>query len=106
MTDTIELLEAIGRDASLRHAEAGELLGLLEPAQASAELLLAVRLGDGEPLRRGQREQQPPQVSQTPVHDPGHAPDENEDDEDDAPLLPDQRQAMHAGSGATQAEAT
>lgn len=51
MTDTIEFLETIGSDASLRYAAADELKGALEQAQASVELAKAVALGDGTPLR-------------------------------------------------------
>lgn len=52
MTDTIELLEIIGCDASLRYARADELKGVLERAQASAELTKAVAEGDMAPLRQ------------------------------------------------------
>jgi len=52
MTDTIELLEMIGSDASLRYAPADELKSVLERAQASAEFANAVALGDGAPLRQ------------------------------------------------------
>jgi hypothetical protein len=53
MTDTIELLETIGSDASLRYAAADELRGVLERAKASPELAMAMSLGDGEVLRQG-----------------------------------------------------
>jgi hypothetical protein len=53
MTDTIELLEAIGCDASLRYAAADELRDVLERAKASPELAMAMSLGDGEVLRQG-----------------------------------------------------
>ena len=52
MTDTIDLLEMIGSDASLRYASADELNSVLEPTQASPEFEKAVVLGDGAPLRR------------------------------------------------------
>lgn len=83
MTDTIELLEAIGSDASLRHARAAELKGVLEQVQADAELVQAVELGDGAPLRVKLGIQQAPQAQQT--HAPG-SPDGEE--ELDTPLLP------------------
>ncbi|GAB3793107.1 hypothetical protein [Dyella agri] len=52
MTDTIELLEAIGGDASLRYASADELKGVLEQAQASTEFEKAVASGNGASLRQ------------------------------------------------------
>lgn len=85
MTDTIELLEAIGSDASLRHAQANELKALLEQTQASVEFTEAVALGDGAPLRKELKLQEKTQVQQT--HAPGH------DDEDECdPPKPERRQ--------------
>jgi hypothetical protein len=81
MTDTIELLEAIGSDASLRYARADELKSVLEQAQASVELAAAVAAGDSAPLRVELGIQQVPQSVQT--HAPGHQ--DEEDDEGDAP---------------------
>jgi hypothetical protein len=52
MSDTIELLDAIGRDASLRHASAAELAGVLEQVQASTSLKAAVTSGDIAGLSR------------------------------------------------------
>ncbi|GAB3793141.1 hypothetical protein [Dyella agri] len=52
MTDTIECLEAIGSDASLRYASADELTGMLEQAQISTELAKAAASGDGKVLRQ------------------------------------------------------
>lgn len=46
MTDTIDLLEAIGQDASLRHASAEDLGKVLAQAQASEALTAAVASGD------------------------------------------------------------
>jgi hypothetical protein len=46
MSNTLELLETIGRDASLRYASTGELASLLERAQASEALTAAVVSGD------------------------------------------------------------
>lgn len=79
MTDTIELLEAIGGDASLRYAQAGELKGVLEQVQASAELTMAVEMGDGAPLRVELGIQGVPQTQA-----PGHGDEEEE--EADIPL--------------------
>jgi hypothetical protein len=83
MTDTIELLEAIGSDASLRYAQAGELQGVLEQIHASTELMTAVAVGDGASLRAELRIQQVPQTPQSPTQLPGQEPDE--EDEDDVP---------------------
>jgi hypothetical protein len=44
--DTIEMLEAIGRDATLRHASTQELTTFLEQANASEALTTAVASGD------------------------------------------------------------
>lgn len=86
MTDTIELLEAIGRDASLRHASAEELTKVLEQAQASEALTTAVASGDSMLLSRelGHKPMLPPQISQVP----GHEDDEPGQDDDDAPPTP------------------
>lgn len=81
MSDTLDLLETIGRDASLRHASAEELARMLEQAQASEALTSAVVLGDRAQLfaELGHRPIcEPPQVVQT--HFPGH-----EEEEEDAP---------------------
>ncbi len=51
MSHTIDWLETIGSDASLRCATATELQAVLERAHASAELIAAVATGNGAPLR-------------------------------------------------------
>lgn len=79
MTDTIELLEAIGSDASLRYAQVDELRDVLEQAQVGAKFAVAVALGDGAPLRDELGLQQVPQTNA-----PGHGDDEEE--ETDIPL--------------------
>ena len=48
--DTIEILEAIGSNASLRHAPAHELNAVLERAHASPALTFAVTSGDSAAL--------------------------------------------------------
>lgn len=78
MTDTIELLEAIGSDASLRYAAADELKEVLDRAQASDELAAAVVSGDGASLRIELGIRQAPQAPQTNA--PGYGDDELEDD--------------------------
>lgn len=76
MSDTIELLEAIGRDASLRHAPAGELESRLEQAGASSALKAAASSGDVLQLAAefGPKPMYVPQSTQT-FHE-GEAPDE------------------------------
>jgi hypothetical protein len=71
MMDTIDLLEAIGSDASLRHAPAGELAQHLEQAQASAVLVAAAASGDSSVLsvEFGQQSNQVPQVVQMPARE-------------------------------------
>ncbi|MEW9571058.1 hypothetical protein ABQJ54_04795 [Rhodanobacter sp. Si-c] len=78
MTDTIKLLVAIGSDASLRYASPDELKCVLEQAQASVELTLAVELGNGAPLRVELCIQQVEQVPQ--MHAPGQGGEEEEAD--------------------------
>lgn len=82
MTDTIELLEAIGSDASLRYAPADELKSVLEQAQASAGLAMAVVLGDAAPLRHELGLQKMSEAPQ--INSPGHGDEEEE--EADVPL--------------------
>ena len=50
MTDTIDLLEAIGQDASLRYASTEALTRVLEEAKASAALTSAVAFGESSRL--------------------------------------------------------
>lgn len=85
--DTIELLEAIGSDASLRYAQGEELMRVLEQAQASAEFTTAAIHGDGATLRKELKLQSGGEVVQT--HSPGH----EDDDEDECdPPKPDRQQ--------------
>lgn len=66
MLDTIELLEAIGQDASLRYASTEDLTNLLEQTQASQVLTAAVTTGDSSRLSEefGYKCMNPPQVTQ------------------------------------------
>jgi hypothetical protein len=66
MLDTIEMLEAIGRNASLRHASTDDLTEALQQAQASAALTSAVASGDSSKLfaELGYKLMRQPQVSQ------------------------------------------
>jgi len=50
MSDTIDLLEAIGKNAALRHAPAEELAEMLTEANASEALMAAVTQGDSSLL--------------------------------------------------------
>ena len=79
MTDTIDLLEAIGSDASLRHASAEELTKALEQVQASEALTAAVASGDHAQLSKelGNKPMKAPQSTQT-----GHEGDGDGDDHD------------------------
>ncbi|MDE2087609.1 MAG: hypothetical protein KGI63_10265 [Xanthomonadaceae bacterium] len=80
--DTIELLEAIGSDASLRYAQAGELRGVLVQAKASIELATALMMGDSSPLRAELGVHQVPQSPQSPTQVPGYEPEEEEEEGD------------------------
>ena len=103
MADTITLLETIGADASLRHAAGEALAGMLERAQASAELVEAVARESAEPLRRELNLQQSVQVQQT--NTPGYGDeDDGEDDEGEAPSperQPDHEPAPEPGKPAS-----
>ncbi|MBE1162536.1 hypothetical protein [Dyella acidiphila] len=50
MLDTIDLLEAIGKDASLRHASSEQLAHTLEQVGASTALKAAAMTGDRSKL--------------------------------------------------------
>lgn len=77
VSDTVELLEAIDRDALLRRASAQELTSMLEQAMASSH-------SSRSPGERGHEPIHAPQISQTP----GHANDESGQDEGDEPRHP------------------
>lgn len=66
MLDTIDMLETIGSDASLRHATPGELSAFLERAHASPALTSAAASGDSSELfaELGYTVMHVPQVSQ------------------------------------------
>lgn len=83
MTDTIELLEAIGSDASLRRASTEELTTMLAQARASKSLTAAVAAGDSALLfgELGSKPCEPPQISQYP----GHEDDEPEEGDQEEP---------------------
>ena len=89
MSDTIELLEAIGRDASLRHASSEELASVLQHAKASDALKAAVASSDRSLLAEelGNKVNDVPQATQSP----GFEEDEpnRESDKSDAPPATD-----------------
>lgn len=85
MSDTIDLLDSIGRDASLRHASAEELNTMLEQAQASEALIAAAVHGDSSLLfaELGQKQNAIPQSTQSPAH-------EEEDDQPEGSPKPEE----------------
>ena len=70
MPDTIELLEAIGRDASLRHASVAELTNIFV-AQSPGTLTATMTSADSSRLSEkfGHKPKHAPQVSQAPRHE-------------------------------------
>ncbi|MET0936787.1 MAG: hypothetical protein ABWX83_12385 [Luteibacter sp.] len=85
MRDTIDMLEAIGSDASLRHASAEALTRVLEEARASEGLAAAVTSGTSTALlaELGHKPMYSPQVSQVPGHDEEEPADEEADQPSD-----------------------
>jgi hypothetical protein len=83
MRDTIELLEAIGRDASLRRASTETLTNMLEQAEASEALTSAVASGDTSwlALEFGQKPMQAPQITQSPARE-DEEPEPGSDEEE------------------------
>ena len=71
MKDTIDLLETIGGNASLRHASPDELARLLEQGQASSSLVAAVASRDSSMLSAefGQQSNMTPQATQMPARE-------------------------------------
>lgn len=87
MRDTIDLLEAIGHDASLRHASAEELAQVLENAGASEGLRQSVASGDAAALIRelGLRAMHTEQSTHTAGHeDDQEDGDQHDDDEQES----------------------
>jgi hypothetical protein len=79
--DTIEWLETIGGDASLRYAAADELKGVLERARADAGFVKAVTTGDNVLLRSALGIPEEQHVVQSNA--PGHGDEEDEDEGED-----------------------
>ncbi|WP_431637760.1 hypothetical protein ACQVBX_08095 [Dyella sp. KULCS107] len=88
MSDTIDLLERIGQNATLRHADTAELAATLEKENASASLLAAVASSDRSHLAEelGNKSNEPPQSTNFPGHE--EEPDDDEDDSVEAPEHP------------------
>jgi hypothetical protein len=87
MSNTIELLEAIGNDASLRHAPGDELANRLRQLGASEALRAAASSGNCAVLyaELGLVPMQQPQIT----HTPGHEDDEAEHgDLEESPPVP------------------
>jgi len=82
--DTIEMLEAIGRDALLRHASPDVLAEVLADAEVSDGLRAAIVLGDPAPLTEelGILRMQTQHSTQFPGHDDDHDGDDDGDDDD------------------------
>lgn len=88
MNDTIKLLEAIGKDATLRHASPEELAAALKDAEASDGLREYAATGDGAALTTelGLVKMHGEHSSQTGAHEGDHDHDHHHhhhDDEDD-----------------------
>jgi hypothetical protein len=85
MSDTIDLLNAIGQDATLRHASADELAPMLEQARASAALKSAIAAGDSSLLSAefGHKPNQTPQITHVPGHEEDESDHDDHDDHDD-----------------------
>jgi hypothetical protein len=83
MADTIELLEAIGQNASLRYASADELARALEQAKASDALAAAAVSSDVSKLfaELGPKPMNVPQISQAPAREDEEEPEEDDTDE-------------------------
>lgn len=96
MADTIELLETIGRDASLRHASTERLADMLEQAQASGALKAAAASGDRMLLSGefGSKPLNAPQSTLGPAHE--DEPEQNDDDEPlDIPVSGRRKPSLH-----------
>lgn len=88
MSDTIELLEAIGSDASLRHASSDELARVLEEASASEGLRQMVENGSCDLLTQelGLIQMHTEHATQTGAHegdDDDCQPDDGDDGDDE-----------------------
>lgn len=87
MSDTIELLNTIGQDASLRHASAEQLAHTLEQVNASDAFKAAAVSGDTTRLSEelGHGPMHVVQHSQTPGHEEDEPDNDDDSDESDGP---------------------
>lgn len=94
MSDTIDLLEAIGRDAALRYASADELAPTLAQADASPALKAAVTFGDSARLSEefGYRAMGVDHTTQTPGYEEDDTDEDAEDDDSPAKPVEPKRQ--------------
>ncbi|MGN2245564.1 hypothetical protein ACFWZ3_02610 [Frateuria sp. GZRR35] len=92
MSDSIELLETIGKNSALRHASAEELASTLESAKASDAFKEAVMSGDSSRLAAelGQKPLQVDHATQTPAHE---EEDPADDDVGELERVPDSSNA-------------
>lgn len=87
MSDSIDLLDTIGRDASLRYASADVLAEALQDAGASDAMKKAAS-GDRFALS-AELGSKPAQVPQTQI--PGHEEQEPDEDDEAKPGMPPER---------------
>ncbi|HEY4292126.1 hypothetical protein [Luteibacter sp.] len=87
MRDTVELLEAIGRDAALRRASPDELARALEAADASAGVRAFAANGDSTALAQelGLHKMHVEHQSQTGAHEDEELDPEDTDEPDQRP---------------------
>jgi hypothetical protein len=100
MPMTIELLERIGQEASLRHASREDLVQALDELDASEGLKIAAASGDQDRLIE---ELGPKHHPMAPPNNPGHGgcdpceddpekgPQHDDDEADKTPLPPDRK---------------
>lgn len=85
MSHTVELLEAIGADAELRHADRDSLVAKLREIGASSSLQAAVASGNAMDLESelGHRQMGEPQIVHSPGKEDEEVPDEDDDEDKD-----------------------
>ncbi|UPG95111.1 hypothetical protein [Luteibacter aegosomatissinici] len=102
MSDSIDLLEAVGGDASLRHLPPNELAIRLRAAGASEALACAAIQRDGGPLSKefGTRVMQEPNSGHFPFRDAPTPPLQtpSQDEEEDADGSDGGQQALSAAA--------
>ena len=86
MSDTIDLLEAIGKNATLRHASGQELAQALEQADASEALKAAAMAGDSS-LLSAELGDKPMKVAHD-THTGGHEDEDEESDQGEEKPVP------------------